>query len=122
MALEDFSETEGIVNWKLLTPQEHQLKASGVGQYGYNKEWYVPCAVQDGQEIEKVDKIRKKMEIYRACSFYWEKEEGKTLNLIVEVELAPLNLQTGETLHDPKLVQGNLEFNRKFIERIRPRK
>jgi len=109
----------------LLTPQEHALVGSGVPKY--SERWYTPLAVQEGENIEEISRERMKNGTARFLYIFWTRD-GKSLEFherdydgCIPAELAPLNLETGETLHDPRPVDKSLEWNPKYKERFKLR-
>ncbi|MFZ5955384.1 MAG: hypothetical protein ACOYT4_03080 [Nanoarchaeota archaeon] len=90
------------LSWQLfLTPQEHMLMGS-TSDSRYSQ-FYVPKIIQLGIDVESVNKIREFYKTFPALGCYFQDALGNDIEAdSVEVILSSLNLQTRETIFDPK--------------------
>ena len=99
------------LNWDdFLTPQEDSLRGAGINPK-YKNRWYTPYLVQDGCNPTAVDQIRQQFKTYWTGSAFWVDGKGKNPQEEVETTFSPLNLETGETIHDPGALDEKLEIN-----------
>ena len=102
-----------------LTTQEHKLIGSSPSEEHENKEkWNIPWAVQDGWNSMVVDYIRQKAGTFKATCIYFIDENGvgvQTEDILLEVRLSPLDLDSGKTIHEPRPLDERLSMKEKYM-------
>lgn len=96
----------------LLTPQESKIIGSSIRDK-HNDRFYTPLAVQDGADIREINDERMKQNIFYGYCYYFVGEDMKepiSDTGLAAVIFAPLNLQTGETLFDPRPLDSRLRL------------
>lgn len=96
----------------LLTPQEHMLIGSNLEE---GLKWYIPVDIQRGNKgIEEVNRLRKENPIMQGIILYFLNEDGSDPDyseMYAELELASLDLETGESISDPKPINKKLRYD-----------
>jgi hypothetical protein len=116
-----------------LTPQEHIL----LGSTSDETNFYIPVVLQKGliikdrhrpdvlfsinTVISEVNEARKYFKYFLATIGHF-RNVPKYAKGIVKVKLSPLNLETGETIRDPRPIDENLKFDPESISDLRLRK
>ena len=110
--------TVELTGVKFLTGQEHALMASSER----GRSFYTPIILDEGLPIDAVNGIRQHYKKFLVIRSFFVDSEGRRLgtkeNPYIELELAPLNPRTGETIHDPMAVDKKYRINPELKERF----